>query len=519
MSVWDRWLRKGPENKYVDLIFEASNCYANWDPLKAVKIGDYGYLQKDGSFVADGNIFDEGLAAQYGIETTKTGEDSIRWIQSVKTKEISGSAQAKVGAAPLVGVGIKKSFKIASSHGAVLVMLKPRLESIKYPGRLKALLTSREDWKEQVVISEVYTCHSYARLLAPKQSSEVEISLDGKTHAGLVGGKTKMQWKTSHEAGDFKCRHGSGKTGDVICYPLYKLVSLRARGPVLRLKVKGTSSRSNSKTVEQPVTPSADSAPDDSYTDDEDVQEESGEEEEDKDGSGEEEGDEEEGDGSDDEGLHSDNEQSDDDGRHSSDTEAEMDVQSEDNELSDRKERSSKTRGRFDSDEDDDDSQANETDSDDDDYRTSTAVKVNEAHDDASDSDDAGASDSDEEHSEDNDSDRDHESEYEGSDGGGSVDSDEDLQKDNSDKASAVDGSGDDKGSRTGSDSEVDDVKSDHRGADMDSDDEDSRSDGPGSAKDESDEEPEDSSEDERSGSGGWKPTQARSQSSDSDND
>ncbi|OCH96317.1 hypothetical protein OBBRIDRAFT_232425 [Obba rivulosa] len=478
MSVWDRWLRKGPENKYIDLIFEASNYYANWDPLKVVKTGDYGYLQKDGSFAADGNIFEEGLATKYGIETTKTGEDSIRWIQSVKTKEISGGAQAKVGTAPLVGVGIKKSFKIASSHGAVLVMLKPRLESIKYPGRLKALLTSSEDWNERVVISEVYTCHSYARLLAPKQSSEVEISLDGKSHAGLVGGKAKMQWKTSHEAGDFRCRHGTGKPGDVICYPLFKLVSLRARGPVLRLKITGSGSRSNSKVVEQPVTSSVASEADDGYG----SEAEEGDEEEECEEEHEEEEEEVQTESDEDQGME--------DNEAAGATDKESGDEEED---SDEKGHSDAAGRRHNED-------AEQGDESDDEYPTRTSVNSDELD---VDEDNAGVSDDPEV------SDRDDEdgSEEEQKESEGEENYSE-AATDSAGEGSAVldDSEYDDDGQREESEEEAADGR---KMADADTDEEESRSYGSGSAEEDSAEESEEDSADE----------DTRPQTSDSDSD
>ncbi|KAI0922155.1 hypothetical protein AcV7_007788 [Taiwanofungus camphoratus] len=244
------------ERKYVSLMFKATNAYASWDPLRPVKVGDYGVLQRDGSFAPRGNIFDDGLAAEHSITMSTRGDDHLRMISSNNTSQITFGPDVDVSLTSIIEGHFKYRFKISKGRGAVLSMLKPCLSVINYPGRLSRLLRSSSDLKGQVIVSEVYTCRSYARLLTSQHSHEVEISLEASapTAAALglpltagVGGD--IEWKTSANSGDWKCAHhevletmGSQdeKHPEVddktLCYPLFKLVSLDAKGPVSKMR-------------------------------------------------------------------------------------------------------------------------------------------------------------------------------------------------------------------------------------------------------------------------------------------
>lgn len=133
-------------------------------------------------------------------------------------------------------------------------MLKPRLNAIAYPGRLSRLLADQRDWSGIVLVSEAYTCRSYARLLTHKSAREVTVGLGATVPvaaaAGVpvsIGGDVDVQWHTDSTRGDWKSahhervstrkarvsedseeardenEHGKGH----LCYPLFKLVALR----------------------------------------------------------------------------------------------------------------------------------------------------------------------------------------------------------------------------------------------------------------------------------------------------
>ncbi|CCL98066.1 uncharacterized protein FIBRA_00060 [Fibroporia radiculosa] len=226
-------LHHSPEQTYVDMMFAASNYYASWDPLRPVRLGDYGILQEDGSFAESGNIFTDGIAEKYNISLEDCGTDKLRWVEAIHSKERRMTAHVMSGNPPIMEVGLKKTFSITSHRGAILVMLEPKLSRLTYPGRLSKLIHSEHFNDEHVLVTEVYACESYARLLAPHQESSVEIALTASSAGGAVGGKGSMEWKTSASSCDFKSAHDSddGK----VHYPLFRLCGRKHRHKCMHL--------------------------------------------------------------------------------------------------------------------------------------------------------------------------------------------------------------------------------------------------------------------------------------------
>lgn len=147
---------------------------------------------------------------------------------------------------------IEQKAIFSKGRGTVLAMLEPRLTVITYPGRLARLLKDRHDWVDVVIVSEVYTCRSYARLLTSSASREVTVSLRADAPislaapglAGTLGAGAHVHWETDCRDGDWKTAHyedvgpsdaprrtsldsDAGRDEHVHwCYPLSKLVAL-----------------------------------------------------------------------------------------------------------------------------------------------------------------------------------------------------------------------------------------------------------------------------------------------------
>jgi hypothetical protein len=98
------------ERQFVDLIFYASAKYGSWDPEVTVAVGDYGRItrgktglacwrKRQGIFVKDGNIYEDGLAEKYNIPTPEepgvdsTRTEGISWITSNNAKEVDITAE------------------------------------------------------------------------------------------------------------------------------------------------------------------------------------------------------------------------------------------------------------------------------------------------------------------------------------------------------------------------------------------------------------------------------------------
>lgn len=131
----------------------------------------------------------------------------------------------------------KHRVTFTKGRGALLAMLRPRLTVIANPGHLSRLFTDQPGWSDVVLVSEVYTCPSYARLLTNCTTKDVTVGLGASAPiAPTTGGDMRLQWQTNTASGDWKSahylpvKHGAeedSESDEPLCYPLFKLVAPR----------------------------------------------------------------------------------------------------------------------------------------------------------------------------------------------------------------------------------------------------------------------------------------------------
>ncbi|KAJ7901226.1 hypothetical protein B0H14DRAFT_2330602 [Mycena olivaceomarginata] len=224
------------ERAYVDLIFRATKKYPAWDPEITVKVGDYvritcgrwrlAFWRKNGTFVHEGNIYLDGKAEKYGIAApVEYGRDSEgqEWITSLNATQVDTSSSAGSLHPLIAECNTKAAFKFSSGRGAVLAMKNPIITIIDPPGRLKALLED-PSMRSMVVVSEVHSCSSYARLLSTEGGGTVTLGLHveppvpGAASAGAIG-----TWVRHGASGNFKSQ--VNMKGERAFHPLFRLVS------------------------------------------------------------------------------------------------------------------------------------------------------------------------------------------------------------------------------------------------------------------------------------------------------
>ncbi|KAJ6524263.1 hypothetical protein DFH09DRAFT_1046909 [Mycena vulgaris] len=225
------------EQEYVELIFNASNKYAAWDPEIPVEVGDWGRIigaemfgLAKGVFVKDGNIYEDGRATKYGIpapvEHVDKDADGEYWVASKNAQMVD--LAAAVGISPeIVKSKVKAGYTFSSGKAAVLVMTNDSLTSVDSPGKLRLLLEEK-DMKDCVLVSEVHRCASYARIITDKTSGTLAIGLSVEPPVAGGGPTADVTWAYSTASGNFKTR--TNKTGTRDYYPLFRLVSLRKGG-------------------------------------------------------------------------------------------------------------------------------------------------------------------------------------------------------------------------------------------------------------------------------------------------
>ncbi|KAF8130954.1 hypothetical protein K438DRAFT_1999091 [Mycena galopus ATCC 62051] len=225
-----------PERTYVDLIFRATKKYGAWDPEITVKVGDYGkisrgprglvFWRKNGTFVREGNIYTDGKAERFEIATpVEYGREAEgqTWITSLNATQVDASLSAGGIPALFAQCNAATAFKFSSGRGAVLAMENAMITIIDPPGALRRLLED-PSMRGMVVVSEVHSCSSYARLLTGNKSGTFALGLQVEPPAaGVASASANGTWVRQGATGNFKSQ--VDKKGERVFCPLFRLVS------------------------------------------------------------------------------------------------------------------------------------------------------------------------------------------------------------------------------------------------------------------------------------------------------
>jgi len=206
----------------------------------AVRVGDWGRItaghpgwafwrRRRGTFLKEGNIYDNKIAEKYEIPAPQEygagASEGVTWIvsQNAQDIDISGSAGGLTPA--LAQCSIKAGFEFSSDFGAVLAMDNDTISTIDPAGSLRRLLDD-SSLRDCVVVSEVHRCSSYARYLSSPRAKTITIGLNVQPSvAGVASAEANLKWVRSTNTGNFKSRVSA--SGDRDFCPLFRLVSLK----------------------------------------------------------------------------------------------------------------------------------------------------------------------------------------------------------------------------------------------------------------------------------------------------
>jgi hypothetical protein len=204
--------------KFIDLIFQSSSKWANWDPPMTIKVGEYGTIdRKTGVLRVEGNIYDETfqeLLKQQGLTIDLSHpscqpikgaveEDMIMSSIGVKSGDISLTPQ--VSALNLASASIKAEFQFREGRrGAVLVMHKPQLEYIPQ-GKVLSVIHEARQLKDKYIVSSTFTCPGYYLYLSNKSGEKVTLALTANAPLAAAigasaGGGASIDWRTDAQA-------------------------------------------------------------------------------------------------------------------------------------------------------------------------------------------------------------------------------------------------------------------------------------------------------------------------------
>lgn len=225
--------------KFIDLIFQSSSKWANWDPPITIKVGHYGTIdRKTGVLRVDGNIYDETFQEslkQQGLmidlshpscQPIKGAVEEDMIMSSIGVKRGDVSLTPQISALDLASASFKAEFQFREGRrGAVLVMHKPQQEYIPQ-GRVLSIIYEARQLKDKYIVSSTFTCPGYYLYLSNKSGEKVTLALTANAPVAAAigvsaGGGASVDWWTDAQAAFL--RKAFDKAGQYRYTPLFDL--------------------------------------------------------------------------------------------------------------------------------------------------------------------------------------------------------------------------------------------------------------------------------------------------------
>jgi len=226
--------------KFIDLIFQATAKWANWNPPSNIKVGDYGKLEMTGEFYREGNIYKDLhiYEDQHVIKLVQdnppiqAAREDVFIAASRKVKRSDLKLGAELTAIPgLADASIKGQWSFGSKRGALLVMANPLCSYIP-PATILKYLAEVEALKDMFLVTEVFSCPAYSLYLSNGSNEVVDLALVGTfpiphSPGATAGVNAEGKWWTQNANGLF--RSAREPLGNDHYTPLYMLRGIRKR--------------------------------------------------------------------------------------------------------------------------------------------------------------------------------------------------------------------------------------------------------------------------------------------------
>ncbi|KAG8887766.1 Glycoside hydrolase, 38 vacuolar alpha mannosidase [Tulasnella sp. 332] len=224
--------------KYVDLILKEQSEWANWQPGTQIELGDYGLVNDDGIFEAEGNLYKSpavkrNLAKQQVLTPPQTGKrEGQLIITSSNMRRVKFDLAPHVNIASVAQASITGKWEVPPSQcGALLVIHQPRTDSL--PSDIPyADLAKIPELAGKSLVTKITVCPAYVLYLSSTNGDTISLALSATVPipdapAVGAGGSLGVDWSVSHGSGIF--REGTSATDDY--RPLFSL--RKFKGPSL----------------------------------------------------------------------------------------------------------------------------------------------------------------------------------------------------------------------------------------------------------------------------------------------
>jgi len=200
--------------KYIDLVYQASTKWANWDPPVPVKVGDYGEVDRNtGRFERHGSIYDPAIEAALPAidiqEYTPQHSDPERSmvITSKVASKVALDVNPTAGVPGVVDAEINWKWQFGRDRGAVLAIVQPRFAYLKKDLDVKDLLKVPMLKGKHLVTSAV-TCSAYAYYLSNTGKDTFSLTLTATSSVpgapATVGGSSPWEWHKETGSGFYR---------------------------------------------------------------------------------------------------------------------------------------------------------------------------------------------------------------------------------------------------------------------------------------------------------------------------
>lgn len=220
--------RRNPQRKYIDLINEASSKWANWDPPRRIKPGDFGTITKStGEFVVEGNIYVHEDLAQIAKEHPPSeGHEIDRYdIHSYEVRGVDVGAELGAKFLGIQGLVSRSRWQFNAKRGAILLMYRPRLISV--PDAFFSNIRNAPILINKSVVCQVFNCPGFYMYISNKVSEQVAVGLRANLPPQVsdVNPALGVGWMAHGSIGIGQQGYQSGATYT----PLFNLRSLQKR--------------------------------------------------------------------------------------------------------------------------------------------------------------------------------------------------------------------------------------------------------------------------------------------------
>ncbi|KAG1769066.1 hypothetical protein EV702DRAFT_708449 [Suillus placidus] len=235
--MWTWLTQSHAQRKFVELIFDRTGKYPNWDPPSEIPVGSFGRIDKTtGNFVPEGSIYSndfQPLLLRAGIDP-KSDEHQPKdcpeeseftaWSKNVKRLELNVESHA--GVPGIAAASIKGTWHVKKgTTGAVLLMNKPRMKRIS--SDVLGKLSSIGLLQSVYLVTKVFYCPAFSMYLSDKSGENISIALlaSAPVVAPVGTAGVEMRWWSDTQAG--LARNGCNTEH---CFtPLYELLHVRHR--------------------------------------------------------------------------------------------------------------------------------------------------------------------------------------------------------------------------------------------------------------------------------------------------